>query len=142
MEFVLRRAAGGEGDRHCEAESRATSIMRCRSSALGARGALALERLDDDHPTAATRTAPRRRNVFSLTSSLGAGTLGRGVRHGERLASALDVAGANRSCEQAVMADAVSAHKRHKSLILLDAAGDKNIVPRFLTSIRRARRIS
>jgi hypothetical protein len=57
------------------------------------------------------------------------------------LAGAFDVVGPNRAGEQAVVADAMSAHQRAKSLILLDVAGGKNIVPRFRTTIRRARMI-
>jgi hypothetical protein len=49
------------------------------------RRARAFEGLDDDHPAAATRAAARRRNVFSLTSGLGARTLGGGLARGEPL---------------------------------------------------------
>jgi hypothetical protein len=67
-----------------------------------------LERLDDEHPAAAARAAPRWRDVFSLTVGLGARRLGRILRRGEQLSGAFDVVGSNRAGEQAVMSDAVS----------------------------------
>ena len=75
--------------------------------------ARAFEGLDDDHPAAATRAAARRRNVFGLTSGLGARTLGGALRRGERLADALDVARTTRAGEQAVVADAMEAARQH-----------------------------
>jgi hypothetical protein len=57
------------------------------------------------------------------------------------LAGAFDVVGPNRAGEQAVVADAMEAGRRVQSLILPDVAGGNNIVPRFRTTIRRARRI-
>jgi hypothetical protein len=67
--------------------------------------------------------------------------LGGALCGSEQLPDALDVVRSNRAGEQAVMADAMSAHQRAKSLILLDVAGGKNIIPRFRTTIRRARMI-
>jgi hypothetical protein len=128
--------AGGEGDRHCGAASRATSIMRCRSRCgrWGVRGARALERFDDDHAAAATRTAPRGRNVFSLTSGLGAGPLGRGFRRGEGLANAVDIARPNCAGEEAIVADAVKAAGQHVE----EKAADNDDVDMRMMGQRRA----
>jgi hypothetical protein len=78
------------------------------------RRARAFERLDDDHPAAATRATARRRNVFSLTSGLGARTLGGALRCGERLADALDVARTTRAGEQAVVMMWTASPERHQ----------------------------
>jgi hypothetical protein len=51
------------------------------------------------------------RRCFSVAVGVGSGALGRGC--GEQSAGALDVAGSNRSSEQAVVADAVEAAGQH-----------------------------
>ena len=52
----------------------------------------------------------RRRRCLSVIVRLGGRALGR--RRGEQLADALDVVGANGSCEQAIVADAVEAGRQ------------------------------
>src|SRR5208282_3130886 len=89
------------------ARAGAVSLARRRTFSVPAR---ALERLDDDHPAAATRASARRQRCFGLAVGLGALALRRRRGGGERLADAFDVAGSNRA---AVMADAVEAAGQH-----------------------------
>ena len=55
----------------------------------------------------------RRRNVFGLIVGLGARTLGSGLRRGEQVSGALDVLGANRAGDEAVVSDPVEAARQH-----------------------------
>ena len=61
-----------------------------------------------DHSAAAPGASMRRRRCLSVIVRLGGRALGRG----EQLADALDVVGANGSCEQAIVADAVEAGRQ------------------------------
>ena len=77
-------------------------------------GARAFERLDDDHPAAATRAAARRRNVFGLDCRP------RRARAGAQFSAAASacrarsmLSCANRAGEEAVVADAVEAAGQH-----------------------------
>ena len=109
---LVRRAAEGKGSAlrtDAGDDGHEVSIL----SDLGMAIAQGSACLDDDHPAAATRAAARRRKVFSLTSGLGARTLGGALRCGERLADALDVARTTRAGEQAVVADAMEAARQH-----------------------------
>jgi hypothetical protein len=77
------------------------------------RRAYAFERLDDDHPAAATRASARRRRCFGLAVGLIVALWGETLGGGEQLAGALDVARSNRSSEQAVVADAMETAWQH-----------------------------
>ena len=88
-------------------------LIRLGDGDRAGRGARAFERLDDDHPAAATRAAARRRKVIGLTVDPGAREPGRILRRGEQLSGALDVPSANRAGEQAVVADAVEAARQY-----------------------------
>src|SRR5208282_3530335 len=89
------------------ARAGAVSLARRRTFSVPAR---ALERLDDDHPAAATRASARRQRWFGVAVGLGRRAFARG--RGEQLADALDVAGANRAGEEAIVADAVEAARQ------------------------------
>ncbi len=75
---------------------------------MGRRGA-ALERLDDDHAAAATRTRARGRLGLVCFGAVGICGLGLCRPHGEQFARSGDVVGPRAAGEQAVVADAVSA---------------------------------
>jgi hypothetical protein len=76
--------------------------------AVARRGA-ALERLDDDHASAAARTRVRERLGFGV---LGISGLGLCRRHVKQTAGPGDVVGARAAGEQAVVADAVEASRQ------------------------------
>jgi len=78
------------------------------------RRAYAFERLDDDHPAAATRASARRRRCFGLAVGLSVALWGETLGGGEQLAGALDVARSNRSSEQAVVAKPLGSTCRRK----------------------------
>ena len=77
------------------------------------RRARPLERIDDDHPAAATWASAGGRRCFGLVVGLGAPALAWLRGRGEQLANALDVVRSNRAGDEAVMADAVEAARQH-----------------------------
>src|SRR5271166_4133478 len=70
------------------ARAGAVSLARRRTFSVPAR---ALERLDDDHPAAATRASARRQRCFGLAVGLSVALWGETLGGGEQLAGALDV---------------------------------------------------
>ena len=84
----------------------------------------AFERLDDEHSAAAAWASTWRRSFVGVAVGLGAWALGRDLGRGERLARALDVAGSNRAGEQAVVADAMEAARKHVQEKAADELGD------------------
>jgi hypothetical protein len=78
------------------------------------RRAYAFERLDDDHPAAATRASARRRRCFGLAVGLSVALWGETLGGGEQLAGALDVVRSNRSSEQAVVMMWTASPERHQ----------------------------